>query len=395
MGRMGAVESVAIGPDRKTCGARRLRSLNATVPVEAVEEKVRHDVVAFLDAWTGGMDASAAGHVHKHLTSSDIVDTAQAIALVEATDLILAAGQRLVVALADRALEHRGTLCVARTHGQAAALDVVGHRFADFAFAADRGLARLRDTRFAIAVVNVSGPVGTGGHLPPSLVRDVADTLRLEVPPVTTQVLFRDSIAAWVTNLALLGAVCESAATDIRLGQHDGIAELAEPQHPGQQGSSAMPHKRNPITAENITGLARLLRGYVGPALEDIALWQHRDISHSSVERVVLPDAAALCEHAVNATARMVTGVIVDREALRANIDRAGTELVSSLLQTELQSTGVPRKAAADLVRERLAGGVVPAEEVQRAASQLLQSESLAAQFDQVAALRDHYSAPR
>jgi len=156
-----------------------------------------------------------------------------------------------------------------------------------------------------------------------------------------------------------------------------------------------MPHKRNPITAENITGLARLLRGYVGPVLEDVALWQHRDISHSSVERVVLPDAAALCERALTATARMVKGVIVAEDALQANIDRAGAALASSRLQARLQSTGLRRQDAADAVRERVSGGLVTTEEVESAATQVLRSEALAATFDRLIELRAHYASPR
>ena len=362
--------------------------------VEAVEAKVRHDVVAFLDAWTAGMDAEVAGHVHRHLTSSDTVDTAQACALAEATDLILGAGRRLVVALADRAFEHQATLCVARTHGQPAAFDVLGHRFADFAFAADRALTRLTRTRAAVTVANISGPVGAGIDLPTGLVRDVGDTLDLGLAPTTTQVVFRDAIAAWITDLALLGAVCEAVATDIRLGQHDGVAELAEPLHQGQAGSSAMPHKRNPITAENISGIARLLRAYVGPALEDVALWQHRDISHSSVERVVLPDAAALCEHALTATVCMVDGIVIDEDAVRANIERAGAVLVSSRLQAALLSTGLRRKDAAALVRERIVGGLVTTGELESAATEVLESEVLAVTFDRLAEIRIRYISP-
>lgn len=360
--------------------------------IDAMEAIVRHDVVAFLDAWTTGMDAAVAGHVHRFLTSSDTVDTAQALALVDATDIILAVGRRLVLALADRALEHRATLCVARTHGQAAALAVVGHRFADLAFAADRALARLVGSRSEVAVINSSGPVGTGIDLPPTVVQDIADTLGLALAPVTTQVVFRDAIAAWVSDLALIGAVCEAVATDIRLGQHDGVAELAEPRQPGQQGSSAMPHKRNPISAENITGIARLLRGYVGPALEDVALWQHRDISHSSVERIILPDAAALCEHALAATGDAVSGVIVDVDALRSNIDRAGGTLASSRLQATLQGGGFRRKDAADAVREHISKGLLTTEALESAATQVLQSEALAATFDRLVELREHYA---
>jgi adenylosuccinate lyase len=155
-----------------------------------------------------------------------------------------------------------------------------------------------------------------------------------------------------------------------------------------------MPHKRNPITAENISGIARLLRAYVGPSLEDVALWQHRDISHSSVERVVLPDAAALCEHAVTATVRMVDGIVVDEDAVRANIERAGMVLVSSRLQAALLSTGLRRKDAAALVRERIVGGLVTTGELEAAATEVLESEVLAVTFDRLAEIRIRYISP-
>lgn len=359
--------------------------------VEEVEARVRHDLVAFLDAWTDQMNDSTASHIHRDLTSSDIVDTAQAKALAEASDLILAAGTRLVVALTERALEQRTTLCVARTHGQPAAFDVLGHRFADLAFAVDRALTRLVATVPLVAVANISGPVGTGLALPPELVADVASSLGLGVAPATTQVLFRDSIAAWVSDLTLLGAVCEAVATDIRIGQHDGITELAEPRKAGQEGSSAMPHKRNPIAAENITGLARVLRGYVGPSLEDVALWGHRDISHSSVERVVLPDAAAICEHVLTATARVVEGVFVDIGAVRNNIERAGSVLASNRAQTKAQATGLRRAEAAAVVRDRIRESDVSTSDLEEAAAEVLQSQALAAVFERTAALRERY----
>lgn len=362
------------------------------VQVEAVEAEVRHDVVAFLDAWTNGMDATVAGHVHRLLTSSDTVDTAQAIALAEATDLIAAAGRRLVIALADKAMELRATLCVARTHGQPATFDVVGHRFADFAYATDRALERLARTRSAVAVANISGPVGAGIDLPPALVDQIAKTLGLGVPPTTTQVVFRDAIAAWTADLALLGAVCEAVATDVRLGQHDGVAELAEPGRSGQEGSSAMPHKRNPIAAENVTGLGRLLRSYVSPALEDVALWQHRDISHSSVERVILPDGAALCEHALAVTTKMVEGLAVNHDAVAANIERAGAALASNRLQAALMRQGARRAEAARTLRERLDSGTVAPADVEAAAAEVLASETLAETFANISKLRARYA---
>lgn len=357
--------------------------------VAAAEAEVRHDLVAFIDAWTAAMSPETASHIHRYITSSDVVDTAQAIALAAATALILDAGRRLVIVLADRALEHRTTLCVARTHGQPAAFDVLGHRFADFAFALDRAVTRLSDTQPHVAVANVTGPVGTGVGLPPDLVRDVAGSLGLHVPPTTTQVVFRDATAAWVGDLALLGAVCEAVATDIRLGQHDGVIELAESWAKGQEGSSAMPHKRNPIAAENITGLARLLRGYVGPALEDVALWGHRDISHSSVERVVLPDAAAVCEHVLRSTVRTVEGLVVDRDAVQANIGRAGVLLAAGRAQVLAQEQGLDRRGAAEAVRDRLRDGVMTSVEVDQAATEVLSSRTLFSTFSDLEQLRD------
>lgn len=390
---------LAVLAARVRCGDAPLSALEAAsaVPspanarVEEIESRVRHDVVAFLDAWTADMDDVTASHIHRGLTSSDIVDTAQAKALNAASNLILAAGRRLVLALIDRAVEHRATLSVARTHGQPAAFDVLGHRFADLAFAADRALARLVHTVPSVAVANISGPVGTGIGLPADLVADIASSLGLGVAPTTTQVLFRDSIAAWVGDLALLGAVCEAVATDIRIGQHDGIVELAEAHHAGQEGSSAMPHKRNPITAENITGLARVLRGYVGPALEDVTLWGHRDLSHSSVERIVLPDAAAVAEQILTSAARAVEGVVVDLNAVRHNVERAGTVLASSRQLAKAQATGLRRSEAAAQVRDQLRIGGVSTLEVEEAAEEVLQSTSLTWTFERVAELREKW----
>lgn len=362
--------------------------------VAAVEAQVRHDVVAFLYAWTDRMDPFVAGHVHRGLTSSDVVDTAQAVAVREATDLILQQAGRLILSLIDKALEHQTTICVARTHGQPAALDVVGHRFVDFAFAVDRGVARLAATREQVTVANLSGPVGTGDGLPVEVVAQAARNLGLALPEVTTQVVFRDAIAAWVADIAVLGAVCEAVATDIRIGQHDGVAEMAEPRVAGQEGSSAMPHKRNPVSAENIVGIARLLRGYVQPVLESLALWQHRDITHSSVERVVLPDVAALGEHALSTTANMVDGLQIDPRNLAANIRRAGARLLSSRWLSMQLDAGVPRREAMEAVRRQTHALSDTDRDLQVAADDLLGSSHLARAFASARDLRQRHSAP-
>ncbi len=283
-------------------------------------------------------------------------------------------------------------MCGTHTHGQPAALDVVGHRFADFAFAVHRSVARLETTRKQLMVANISGPVGTGIGLPVDLASRAAKILGLALPEVTTQVVFRDTIATWVADLALLAAACEAIATDVRIGQHDGVAEMAEPRGAAQEGSSAMPHKRNPISAENVVGVARLLRGYVQPALQSIALWQHRDISHSSVERVVLPDAAALAEHILCTAVRVVDGLHIDQQQLQANIDRAGPRVVSSRLLGQQLDAGAPRREAMNRVRERVDSGDTAIAEVEAAAADVLASEALTRSFAFVADLRERHA---
>lgn len=369
---------------------------NAPTPtpaqVEQAERVAQHDVVAFLLAWTAGMDPSAASHVHRDLTSSDVVDTALAMALADSAKLIQDAGCELVLSLCSRAKSLKEVACVARTHGQAAAFDVMGHRFADFAFALDRGLERLRASSAQVSLLKLSGPVGTGVRLPSRLVDHVANALALTLPKATTQVVFRDGIAAWVSDLGLIGAICESVATDVRIGRHDGVNELYEPASAGQEGSSAMPHKQNPILAENVTGLARLLRSYVAPALENIALWQHRDLTHSSVERVILPDAAAAAETILRRTARMLDALEVDQQQVQANIERTGAVLASSLLRSRFLASGSTFQEVPDQVRRLLAAGQVSAADLTEAEDEVLQSEQLATVFEHVAALQGRYA---
>lgn len=367
--------------------------------IEALEAEVRHDVVAFLYAWTDGVDPAIAGHVHQDLTSSDVVDTGLSLAIGQAATLTVHAAEALVVALCTQALAHRDTVCLARTHGQAAAPTVFGYRLADFAFAADRAVQRLEAATDQAMLTNITGPVGTGVGLGPNLTQHVASVLQLTVPPVTTQVLFRDHIAAWVAALALLAAVCEAVATDVRIGQHDGVAEVAESRGARQQGSSAMPHKRNPIRAEQICGLARVVRGYVGPALEDIALWQQRDISHSSVERVILPDGAALTEYLCATTADLIMDLTVDRSAMTANLQRAGELAASSRELSVRLAGGVPRRVAVSELRHRSrpvksgeGAEVQPRHSALDAAiEEMSASPALAACFDQVEQLSRRY----
>jgi adenylosuccinate lyase len=320
--------------------------------VAAIEEVTQHDVIAFLTAWADNTTPrEAAAYVHFGLTSSDLLDTALAVQLVEASDVLLAGADALVAALRDRALEHRDTLRVGRTHGIHAEPDVFGHRLADFAFGAARSRDRLRRARSAVAVAKLSGAVGTYSNVDPGVERSVAEALGLRPAEVATQVVLRDGIAEWVSALAILATVCEAVALEVRHGQRTEVRELSEPFGAGQKGSSAMPHKKNPILSERIAGLARIVRAYVTPVTEGIPLWHERDISHSSVERVVLPDAAAATDYLLHLTRRLVDGLVVDAERMRANLESTGGLVYTSAVLLDLVRSGLSREDAYALVQ--------------------------------------------
>jgi adenylosuccinate lyase len=321
----------------------------AVAEVEAVTD---HDVIAFLTAWADNTSPrEAAAYVHYGMTSSDLLDTALALQLAEATDVLLAKADRLVAVLRDHALAHKDTLRVGRTHGIHAEPDTWGHRVADFAFAMARCRDRLRRAREAVAVGTLSGPVGTYSNIDPSVETEVMARLGLQPADVATQVVIRDGIAEWVSVLALTATVCEAVAVEVRHGQRTELRELAEPFRKGQKGSSAMPHKKNPIRSERISGLARLVRGYVTPVTEGIPLWHERDISHSSVERVALPDAAITVDYLLHLTAGLIEGLTVDADRMRANMDSTGGLLYSAAVLLELVSSGMTREDAYALVQ--------------------------------------------
>jgi adenylosuccinate lyase len=321
----------------------------AVAEVEAVTD---HDVIAFLTAWADNTTPrSAAAYVHFGMTSSDLVDTALAVQLTEATDILLAKAGTLVAALRDHALAHRETLRPGRTHGVHAEPDVWGHRVADFAFAAARGRDRLRRAREAVAVGKLSGPVGNYSNISPGIEAEVMPALGLRPADVATQVVMRDGISEWVSALAILATVCEAVALEIRHGQRTEVRELAEPFGRGQKGSSAMPHKKNPIRSERICGLARVVRGYVTPVLEGIPLWHERDISHSSVERVALPDASIAVDYLLHLTTGLIEGLVVDADRMRANLDATHGLLYSSAALLELVASGMAREDAYSLVQ--------------------------------------------
>jgi adenylosuccinate lyase len=320
--------------------------------VAAVEAVTDHDVIAFLTAWADNtVPRAAAAWVHFGMTSSDLLDTALALQLVEATDVLIARATGLVAALREHALAHQHTLRAGRTHGIHAEPDVWGHRVADFAFAAARCRDRLRRAREAVAVGKLSGPVGTYSNLDPAIEAQVMAGLGLRPADVATQVVFRDGIAEWVSALAMLATTCEAIALEVRHGQRTEVAELAEPFASGQKGSSAMPHKRNPIRSERICGLARVVRGYVTPVMEGMVLWHERDISHSSVERVALPDAAIATDYLVHLTTGVVDGLTVNAARMRANLESTGGLIYTSSVLLELVRAGMPREDAYALVQ--------------------------------------------
>ncbi|HEX3908108.1 MAG TPA: adenylosuccinate lyase [Mycobacteriales bacterium] len=320
--------------------------------VAAIEAVTQHDVIAFLSAWADRTEPrEAAAWVHHGMTSSDLLDTALAVQLSEATDLLVAKATALVAALRDHALEHRATLRVGRTHGVHAEPDVWGHRVADFAFAMARSRDRLVAARLAVAVAKISGAVGTYSNIDPAVEQHVARVLELHPADVATQVVIRDGISEWVASLAVLATVCEAIALEVRHGQRTEVRELAEPFGSGQKGSSAMPHKRNPILCERICGVARIVRAQIVPVMEGIPLWHERDISHSSVERIALPDAAIGTDYLLHLTARLVNGLVVDEVRMRANLDLTGGLIYSSAVLLELVETGLSREAAYSLTQ--------------------------------------------
>jgi adenylosuccinate lyase len=335
-----------------TVPADAVDPVRAAVPptpeaVAAVEAVTQHDVIAFLTAWADNTTPrDAAAWVHYGMTSSDLLDTALALQLVEASDLLLARLDDLVASLRDHALAHRATLRVGRTHGVHAEPDVWGHRVADFAFAMARSRDRLRAARESVAIAKISGAVGSYSNIDPAIEQQVATALGLRPADVATQVVIRDGISEWVSALAVIATLCEAIALEVRHGQRTEVRELEEPFGSGQKGSSAMPHKRNPILCERICGLARVVRAQVVPVMEGIPLWHERDISHSSVERIALPDAAIGTDYLLHLTARLVNGLVVNADRMRANLDATGGLIYSSAVLLELVETGLSREAA-------------------------------------------------
>ena len=323
---------------------------------EEIEKTTQHDVIAFLSAVEEALGDDAR-HLHFGMTSSDVVDTAFALLLQEAAARIDEALVGLLEALKARALEHKMTACLGRTHGQAAEPTTFGLKLLSLYAELQRGRQRLHAARDEVGTGKISGAVGNYGHIPPEIEKHTLDLLGLRVEPIATQVVPRDRHAMYFSTLAVIGGAVERLAIEIRHLQRSEVKEAFEPFGQGQRGSSAMPHKKNPILSENLTGLARVLRAYAGASLEDIALWHERDISHSSVERMIAPDATTTLHFALTRATRLVSGLVVDAEAMKRNLALAGEVVSSGAILLALVEKGVMRQEAYGWVQRCALGG--------------------------------------
>jgi adenylosuccinate lyase len=325
----------------------------ASFDLEAVQERERvteHDVAAFVDVVAGSI-GEPGRWVHYGLTSSDVLDTALALQLREVGHELVAGASALTAALAGRAREFRDTICAGRTHGVHAEPTTFGLKLASFAFESDRSTRRLKSAFAQAEIGKLSGVVGTYSALGPEIERDTLARLGLEPEPLSTQIVPRDRHAELAAVLALVGASLERFALEIRHLQRTELRELEEPFREGQKGSSAMPHKRNPVASERIVGLARVLRGNAQAGLENVALWHERDISHSSAERVILPDSTTLLDHMQQAARRIVEGMRVYPERMRENLDLTHGALFSQTVLTALIEAGLSRDDAYRIVQ--------------------------------------------
>lgn len=315
------------------------------------EKTTDHDLAAFVDLLGETAGGEAAAWVHYGLTSSDVLDTATGLLLRDASGLLSGAIEALIDSVRRRAEEHAGTFMLGRTHGIWAEPTTFGLKLAGWVFELDRDRRRLEAARDAVSVGKISGAVGTYAHVPADVEAAVCSALGLEVEPASTQVTARDRHAQYLTTLAVVGASIERMATEIRHLQRSEVGEVREGFRPGQKGSSAMPHKRNPILSERMTGMARLLRGYSQVGLENVALWHERDISHSSAERVVLPDASIVLHYMLVKFRSLIENLIVDAERMRKNLESSNGLVFSQSVLLALVETGLTRDQAYRIVQ--------------------------------------------
>ena len=311
--------------------------------IDEVEREVKHDVIAFLTS-LGEHVGPEARFVHQGMTSSDVLDTAFAVQLTQAADLLLADLDRLLGALKKRAFEHRETVCIGRSHGIHAEPTTFGLKLAGHYAAFARNRERLVAARKEIATCAISGPVGNFATIDPHVEAHVAEKMGLAPEPVSTQVIPRDRHAMFFAVLGVIASSVENLATEIRHLQRTEVREAEEYFSPGQKGSSAMPHKRNPVLTENVTGLARVIRASVVPALENVTLWHERDISHSSVERVMAPDSTIALDFALNRLAGVVEKLLVYPETMKRNLDALGGLPFSQRVLLALTQSGMSRE---------------------------------------------------
>ncbi len=384
--------------------ARDLRDKGAfdIARIDEIEKITQHDVIAFTTAVAEKVGPSARW-LHFGLTSSDVVDTAQALQMVEACDLTLKNMAALGEAIKARAFEHQHTPMIGRTHGVHAEVMTFGLKLALWYADLARGIERVRRAREGVRVGMVSGAVGTFAHLDPSIEEAVCRRLGLEPDAVSSQVIQRDRHAELMSALAITAASLEKFALEIRGLQKTEIGEVEEPFGKGQKGSSAMPHKRNPIGCEQIVGLARLLRGNAMAAMENVALWHERDISHSSVERVILPDSFIALDHMLRRFTRIVSGMVVYPERMLENLNRSRGVVFSGQVLLELARRGISREQAYDWVQRNAMqsfhekkdfkpllladadiGKVLPAEEIEKAFDLQQQLRNIDAVFARV-----------
>ncbi len=351
MAALGTIPEAAARAIRHRGGARIAAISDADIArIDEIERETRHDVIAFL-TWLGEGIGEEARFMHQGMTSSDVLDTCLNVQLTRAADLLIAETDRLLAVLRRRAEEHKFTPTIGRSHGIHAepttfGLKLLGHHV-EFA----RNRDRLVAARAEVATCAISGPVGTFASVDPRVEAHVAKHLGLAVEPVSTQVIPRDRHAAFFCALAVVAAGIERLATEVRHLQRSEVREAEEYFHPGQKGSSAMPHKRNPVLSENLTGLARLVRGYCVPALENVALWHERDISHSSVERVIGPDATVTLDFALGRLTGMMDKLTIYPARMQANLESLGGVVHSQKVLLALTQAGMSREGAYSAVQ--------------------------------------------
>jgi len=318
--------------------------------IDEIEKSVKHDVIAFLTSVSESLGPESR-FIHMGLTSSDVLDTAFALQLREAAGIIISRVKALRTVLKRRALQHKETVMMGRSHGIHAEPTTMGLKFAMWYDEMGRGLQRMESARAVISYGKISGAVGTFSSVDPRVERYALKSLGLKAEPVSTQVVQRDRHAQFFSSLAILSASMEKIAVEIRHLQRTEVLEAEEPFTKGQKGSSAMPHKRNPILSENLTGLARLVRGYAGTSLENVALWHERDISHSSVERVIGPDATTLVDFMLVRITGLLKGLVIYPKNMRRNMERSHGLVFSQRVLLKLTGKGLTREAAYALVQ--------------------------------------------